>query len=150
MKKYIIALIALCMGFVLSIPSVSLAKNSPKKVISVGADTTFPPWLFDIVSSVSRGPARRRSFLTSSGSFSDYFFRQSERPPSFGNNRYRNAPLLPVRRVVAPIITPMGILRLPRPAIPWHPEWYLTCLVRCFHQIGRLRHTGEVGHHCSS
>ena len=44
MKKYFIALIALCMGFVLSIPSVSLAKNSPKKVISVGADTTFPPF----------------------------------------------------------------------------------------------------------
>jgi glutamine transport system substrate-binding protein len=44
MKKSFVALIALCMGFVLSIPGVSLAKNSPKKVISVGADTTFPPF----------------------------------------------------------------------------------------------------------
>ena len=54
-------------------------------------DTTLPPWLFDIDSSASLGLARCPSFLTSSGSFSDYLLRQSERPPNLGNSGYSNA-----------------------------------------------------------
>lgn len=44
MRKSFAVLIALCAGFVLTIPGIGLAKNAPKKVITVGADTTFPPF----------------------------------------------------------------------------------------------------------
>ncbi len=44
MRKSFVVFIGLCMGFVLSIPGITLAKNSTKKVITAGADTTFPPF----------------------------------------------------------------------------------------------------------
>ena len=48
MRKSFAVIIALCMGFVFSIPAVSLAKNSTKKTITVGADTTFPPFEMEV------------------------------------------------------------------------------------------------------
>ncbi|HKK00541.1 MAG TPA: basic amino acid ABC transporter substrate-binding protein [Desulfuromonadales bacterium] len=44
MKRLLAVLVALCAGLVLSVPGVSLAQNTQKKVITVGADTTFPPF----------------------------------------------------------------------------------------------------------
>ncbi len=44
MRKTLTVFIALCMGMVFSLPCVSHAANSSKKTITVGADTTFPPF----------------------------------------------------------------------------------------------------------
>ncbi len=44
MKRSFAVLVSLCLGFVLSAPGVSFAKSAHKKVITVGADTTFPPF----------------------------------------------------------------------------------------------------------
>ncbi len=44
MRKSLSVFFALCVGFVLSAPCVAIAQNAQKKVITVGADTTFPPF----------------------------------------------------------------------------------------------------------
>ncbi len=44
MKKSAALLVLLCMGFVLSMSFPAFAKDVKKKVITVGADTTFPPF----------------------------------------------------------------------------------------------------------
>lgn len=44
MRKLFAVCTALCMGLVFACPGVTLAKTAPKKVITVGADTTFPPF----------------------------------------------------------------------------------------------------------
>ena len=44
MRRSLVVLVSLCVGMVLSVPCVGLAQNAQKKVITVGADTTFPPF----------------------------------------------------------------------------------------------------------
>lgn len=44
MRRLLAVLVAFCAGLVLCVPGISLAQNAQKKVITVGADTTFPPF----------------------------------------------------------------------------------------------------------
>lgn len=53
MKKSLAVLLSLCVGFVLSAPCVGFAKDTHKKVITVGADTTFPPFEMEIQGKVT-------------------------------------------------------------------------------------------------
>jgi glutamine transport system substrate-binding protein len=48
MKKALVVLVSLCAAFVLSAPCNVFARNTAKKVITVGADTTFPPFEMEI------------------------------------------------------------------------------------------------------
>ncbi len=52
MKKSLALLVSLCVGLMLSAPSVGLAKMQ-KKTITVGADTTFPPFEMEVKGKVT-------------------------------------------------------------------------------------------------
>jgi glutamine transport system substrate-binding protein len=52
MRKSWAVLVSLCMAFVLSAPGVGFARNTAKK-ITVGADTTFPPFEMEIQGKVT-------------------------------------------------------------------------------------------------